>query len=216
MRIEIILSMRQVVASSFCVLFFFFSPKLSVQQEKDLFSAPPLSSNDFYLENADVTSSLPWEDFPNSAASYVDNAAPEIGLDLKGEAASPFLSPFLVADSNLDMLQSSCDDSMTTGGKLRARNDQPFCRNREAPPPPLQLQPNLFDNPLLPGLSEEEDATPAHVILFDDGPKKCKEDPFIINLCCHGPPSGYFSMPQIWDIIKGCSLCKIFFMFHHA
>lgn len=216
--------------------------KLSAQQEEDLFTAQPLSSNDFSLGNADLTTSLPSDekDYADpAAASYVDNnnIFDITGLD-PGEVGTAVSSSssFSVADSNLDMLQSSCGGgggSTTAAGKLRAR-DETFCQNQDAPSAPPQLQPNIFDTlpsqpnvldtilsqpnvfntPLLPDAvsplrwKEEEDAKSVDAVLVDDSKKKCRKAPYIVNLCCNGPPIEWWSVAQIWATVEKCSLCK--------
>lgn len=207
--------MCRVVAFTLCALSFSFLTNSSVQQE-DLSSDHSLSSNDFLLGITDSTASLPWGDYANPAISFLDNPAPDIFPSPVGAVDASFLSPFSEAESNLDMLQSSCSGSTTTG-KLRAR-DGSFCRNGDAPSEPFKLQPNVFDTPLLPGSAsswpsqENDDAVSVEGVIVDDSFKKCKEEPYRVNLCCNGPPTGYFSTPKIWDTLELCSLCKIFFL----
>lgn len=208
-----IFSMCRNVAFTFCVLSFSCLTKLSRQE--DLFNAQQLSTNDFFLGDAEIISSLPWEDYADPTANYVDKNVSDMVLDLQGAFDSSFLPSFSVGDSSFDMLQSSCGGSMTTG-KLRAR-DNSLCQNGDALSTPIQPpQPNVFDALLLPGsvslLGTEDDAISVDAVLVDDSNKKCKEAPYSINLCCNWAPTGYFSAPKIWEKIELCSLCKVFFL----
>ena len=205
--------MLRIVAFTFSVLSCSFLTKLSVQEE-DLFGAQSVSSNVFFLGNSDSLSSLSWADYAEPAASYFDNSTPDIVPGPVEAPASSFWSTFSVADSDLDELHSSCGGSTTTTtttGKLRARDDS-ICGNGDAPSVPLNLQPNVFDTLLLPGSASpsqgEANAIPVEGVLVDDSFKKCKEEPYRVNLCCNGRPTSFFSGPKIWEKFELCSLCR--------
>lgn len=214
--------MRRIVAFTFCVLSFSFVTKSFVQEE-DFFDAQPLSPNDFFLENTDSASTLPWGNYADLAATFFDNNAPNIFPDPVEAATSSLFSAFSIANSDLDIIQSSsCSDSTRTKttGKLRARDDDnSICGNGEfVPSEPFKLQPNVFDTPLLlpgstlslPSQGKDDDAISVESILVDDSFKKCKEEPYRVNLCCNGRPTNYFSTPQIWERLELCSLCMFF------